>query len=441
MLDSLRARTSIALTFGLLAVLVVGVLIAGWTASRGGADMRAEFEGALVALAATASTLPPEARPGLRKPAATAGLTLRAATPQALVTDVYTEAMAERLRRDLAPLGIAVRAAGHVIPPGESAPGLWGHFGDIVVRVELPDGEVLEFARAGHWSLPGFMLQAMPVVLTVGAGLTLLSVWVARRVSAPLEHFADAAERLGRDVRAPPLEERGPRELRRAAAVLNRTQQRIRRLLDDRTQMLAAIAHDLRTPIMRLYLRAEMLPEPEQQARMQRDLAEMEEMIDAALTLAREETVVEPRETVDLGALLEDLVRERADAGAPVSLHAGEPVLVQGRPGALRRAFANLIDNAVRYGGDAELRWTAHGDRVEVTIDDRGPGIPEAELERVFAPFYRLEPSRSRESGGTGLGLTLARTVVRGHGGDVVLENRPCGGLRQIVRLPLGAAR
>lgn len=440
MLDSLRAQASAALAAGVVAVLLVGVLIAAWSMSAFESQRPSGLDTAMVALAAAADGLPAEGRRALVSAAQQAGMTVRTSDGGELLGDVYTRSLEQRMQQRLAPLGIEVLAAGHEPVKADESPRLLGHYGDIVVRLRLSDGSILELSEQAHWSLPRFLLQVLPVVLVVGLGLAALSLWVARRVTAPLERFAAAAERLGRDVNAPPLEARGPRELRRAAEVLNHTQQHIQRLLDDRTYMLAAIAHDLRTPIMRLYLRAELLPDADQQARMDSDLAEMEAMIGAALAFAREETAPQPRGPVNLDDLLGRVCDELTEAGQPVTLHRGGDVVLEGDAGGLKRAFRNLIENAVRYGTRADVGWRVRPDRVEIVIEDEGPGIPESERERVFAPFYRLESSRSRESGGTGLGMTVARTAVRGHGGDIRLENRPEGGLRQIVTLPRAAA-
>ncbi len=308
------------------------------------------------------------------------------------------------------------------------------------VSFQLGDGSWLNFTaptevEAPFWSLR-FVLSLTVMALTVIA----LSAWVVRRLTAPLAVFARAAERLGRDVNAPPLSETGPREVRQATRAFNEMQRRLRKFIDDRTRMIAAISHDLRTPITRMRLRAEFVEDPEQQAKMLNDLQEMETMISSVLAFARDEAAVEPRKTVDLVALLEGVCADAAEAGRPVHFEAkgeGEgAITLSCRPMTLRRAFANLIDNAIKYGGEARVALVATNGEVTVRIDDQGSGIPENERERVFAPFYRMERSRSRETGGAGLGLAVARTIVRAHGGDVVLGTTPDGGLRAEVTLP-----
>ena len=234
----------------------------------------------------------------------------------------------------------------------------------------------------------------------------------------------------------PPLGEAGPAEIRGAAKAFNQMQRRIRRFMDERMHMLAAASHDLRTPITRLRLRAELIEDAEQRAKTLKDLDEMEAVIASTIAYAREETTSEPRTPVDLARLLQEIRADLAEAGHTVTVEGPARLIYEGRATALKRALANLIGNAVIYGGTAAVRLSEADGRITITIEDSGPGIPEDEREQVFAPFYRLERSRSRETGGAGLGLSVARTVIRGHGGEVTLANRPEGGLRQEVVLP-----
>jgi signal transduction histidine kinase len=258
----------------------------------------------------------------------------------------------------------------------------------------------------------------------------------ARRLASPLTSFAEAAERLGRDPRAPPLEIRGSSEIVTAAKAFNDMQQRLRRYVEDRTAMVGAIAHDLRTPLTRLRFRIEAAPE-ELRGKMSSDLDEMEAMISATLSFVRDATQASHRTKLELSSLLESLVDELAETGKKVSVEHADKVVIEGDPISLKRMFANLIENAIKYGGEARVRVCAEGPTAVVEIDDDGPGVPAAELERVFEPFYRREPSRSRETGGIGLGLAVVRTVARAHGGDAELQNRKGGGLTARVRLPI----
>jgi len=309
--------------------------------------------------------------------------------------------------------------------------------GDVLTgSLELSDGSWLNFGIPLPPIQPFWETRNFLLILATTLTALLVSVWAVRRASAPLSVFTSAADRLGLDMNAPPVTEKGPREVRQAAHAFNNMQRRLQRFVRDRTQMLAAISHDLRTPITRLKLRAELIEDEEQQKKTLADLDEMEAMIAATLAFARDEFAHEQRVALDLAVLLQTLCYEAADAGADASYKGPVRYAFSGRPTALKRAFANLIDNAVKYGAAARATLTAAPGSVTVTVEDDGPGIPETELERVFDPFYRIESSRSRETGGVGLGLSVVRSVVRSHGGDILLVNRPEGGLLATVVLP-----
>lgn len=261
--------------------------------------------------------------------------------------------------------------------------------------------------------------------------------WIfARRLSRPIQVFADAAERLGRDPRAPPLELKGPSEIAVAARAFNDMQQRLQRYVEDRTAMVGAIAHDLRTPLTRLRFRIESLPE-DQRTKYAGDLDQMEEMIAATLAFVRDASRPGERTPLELSSLVESLCDEMSETGADAEVERGDKVVLEGDPMALRRLIANLLENAVKFGGRARARVYRDAGHAVVEIDDDGPGIPAQEAEKVFEPFYRREPSRSRQTGGIGLGLAVVRSIARGHGGDVSLSNRAGGGLTARVELPL----
>ena len=308
----------------------------------------------------------------------------------------------------------------------------------MMASLRLPDGTWLNFAASVEapepfWSLR-FVLSLAVMLLAVG----ILSALVVRHLTRPLEAFARAAQRLGVDVKAPPLKEQGPGEVRRATRAFNEMQARIRRFVEDRTQMIAAISHDLGTPLTRLRLRAEFVDDEEQRRKMLADLDDMEKMVASALSFARDEGTDEPRAMVDLRTLLQRVCDDMADSGHTVELDAGDDAVPYGcRPVALRRALSNLIDNAVKYGQVARVSLMPGETAIVIRIDDDGPGIPEEFQADVLKPFRRLETSRSRDTGGVGLGLTVARTIIREHGGDIALANRNDGGLRVEVSLPL----
>jgi signal transduction histidine kinase len=324
---------------------------------------------------------------------------------------------------------------------GEREISIWTGAGEHgpVALISLPvDGGWLTFAATAAPPDPNDPLRVAAWVL-VTVAVVVLVLLAAHMTARPLSRFANAADRFGRDVNAPSLPEGGSPEVQRATRAFNRMQERLRRYVDDRMMMMAAISHDLRTVLTRLKLRAEFINDEEQREKADADLDEMQAMLESSLTFARDETVSEPRARVDLSALLQSVCDARADSGNDVTLDASDRLEIEGRPVALRRAFANLVENAVRYGGTAEVLLTREDGDVVLTVADRGPGIAPELHERVFVPFYRVEGSRSRETGGMGLGLSTARTTVRGHGGDVTLRDREGGGLVVRVVLPAKA--
>jgi signal transduction histidine kinase len=304
-----------------------------------------------------------------------------------------------------------------------------------LMEVALPDGQRMSIDLSA-FSVPARfgLLQLLGVVLFAAV---IVAFWTGRRLAGPIKGFARAAERLGVDLAAPPLAVRGPQELRATIEAFNRMQDRLRRFLEDRTQMLAAISHDLRAPLARLRLRAELVANGEQQRKMFDDLEAMNAMIDSTLAFARDDARQEPRRLVDLGVLVGDVCEDVADAGGEVSYAGPRGVDVSCRPTLVRRAVANLIDNAIKYGHAARVQIVREIDRVVIVVDDEGPGIPPEENEKVFAPFYRLETARDPGKAGVGLGLSVARTVAREHGGDVRLRNRDKGGLSALIELPV----
>lgn len=313
--------------------------------------------------------------------------------------------------------------------PGTTAP--------VLIQAPLSDGQWLRFTVPDPDSLGGFPYRHFAERVALAAFLVwLLSLWTARRLAAPIAAFASAAERLGKGTDTPPLAERGPHELRVATRAFNDMQDRLQRFVRDRTQMLAAMSHDLRTPLTRMTLRAEFIEDPWEKRKMLGDLAEMIAMIESTLTFAREDFNRETRALVDLRALIESICQDAADTRAVISCSVAERIDLECRPQALRRAITNLVDNALKYGGSAHVEVLKETGKVLVLIEDQGPGIPPDQHERVFTPFYRLESSRNRETGGAGLGLALVRTIVHGHGGSVTLANRTEGGLRVRVELP-----
>ena len=280
---------------------------------------------------------------------------------------------------------------------------------------------------------------ARATLVTIGlAGFSvcLVTFLMLRRLTRPLKNLADAAETFGRGEETPPLDETGPVEIRRTTAAFNHMKERLQRFLDDRTRMLAAISHDLRTPMTTLRLRAEMLEDGETKQKILETLDEMQRMTEATLAFASEDATREETRVVDLPALVESIVLDQCDMGHAVTFDRPTALPYRCRPFGLKRALRNLIENAVRYGEHAVVRLEISREAVTILIEDNGPGIPEDAHDRVFEPFVRMEESRSQETGGIGLGLAISRTIIRAHGGDISLSNRIEGGLQVRVDLP-----
>ncbi|MHB8167594.1 MAG: ATP-binding protein [Sulfuricella sp.] len=268
--------------------------------------------------------------------------------------------------------------------------------------------------------------------------LGLLAYAVARMSIQPLRQLAQAATELGRNIEQPPLAERGPTEVRHAASAFNTMQAQIRRYLQERTQMLAAITHDLQTPLTRIRLRLEKVQDKELQARLVEDLSAVQTMIKDGLDLARSMNSEEPMQRTDFDSILDSVCADAAEAGQDVTLSGLTGISIAAQPNAMRRCLTNLIDNAVKYGGYARVTASRDNHKVIVQVRDGGPGIPENMLEAVFDPFFRLEVSRSRDTGGTGIGITIARNIAEKHGGTLYLLNHPDGGLMATLELPIG---
>jgi signal transduction histidine kinase len=301
--------------------------------------------------------------------------------------------------------------------------------------IRFPDGysvlfRVTRFARGAPLPRGLFMNLALLVIV-----MSIALFAVARSITRPLSELARAADSVGRDLRQPKIAERGAREIRNAARAFNTMHDRLQRYLDSRSRVLAAMSHDLKTPLTRLRLQVEMLDDSAAQGRLGKQLDEMESMVHGALALFRGLDDNEAFTPLDFNEMLTTLQSEFAEMSAAVTVegHATRPVL--GKPQALRRCLTNLIQNAVKFGSQATV-VVEDGAALVVRVRDEGPGIPQDQLERVFEPFYRLESSRNRATGGSGLGLSIARDVIQAHGGSLVLRNLPVRGLEAIVTLP-----
>jgi signal transduction histidine kinase len=312
-------------------------------------------------------------------------------------------------------------------------------FGRFEIGVRQPDGQWLVVQPRTAFGFDPWQERLLLVYALAAVAVSPLAWAFSRRLAAPISALAAGAERLGRDPGAPPLAIGGSAEVAMAVAAFNEMQERLRRYVDDRTTMVGAIAHDLRTPLTRLRFRIEAIPEP-LRSKLAADVDQMEAMVASTLSFVRDAATPRDRRKLEVASLVETVMDEAALTGADAAVEHADRVVVDGDPLALKRLVANLVDNALKYGASAHARVFADGDMAVIEVDDDGPGMPESEIERVFEPFRRLESSRSRETGGIGLGLAVVRAVARSHGGDVILRNRPHGGLSARVTLPLSLA-
>jgi protein-histidine pros-kinase len=306
------------------------------------------------------------------------------------------------------------------------------------LRPEPPPGAPMHGGHP-HGSPPPFPGLFLDVGIRLGA--LMLAAWIgARWLSQPIKQLASAARDIGLDIHRPPMVELGTDECRAATRVFNQMQAQIRRQLDERDRFVAAVSHDLRTPLTRLALRAEGLDDTRQRQQFGQDIVEMNDMITATLDYLRGAADPEPFAPLDVASLLSSLADDRQACGQDVALTADAARPIAAQTSSLRRCIDNLVENAVRYGGQARIRLSDHADRLCIEVRDEGPGIPAAELERVLEPFYRLEGSRNRSHGGVGLGLSIAQDIARRHRGTLDLRNGEARGLVVTLTLPRFAA-
>ena len=305
-----------------------------------------------------------------------------------------------------------------------------------LIQVRLTDGTWLRFQSL----MPTRVFSLSPLLMFNWALLLVaalvVSVIAAQLVIRPLKRLSNAADTLARDLNAPPLDDKGPSEVRAAAAAFNRMHERLATYLNSRTRMLMAMSHDMKTPLTRLRLRSELLDEGEISGRIKSDLAEMESLVMSTLEYMRGSENREPLVQVEARALVSAICHDHPDWADKVTVEEGAAIVIKARPALLRRALNNLIDNAVRYGERAEVSVSTANSELTIRIRDHGQGVPPQHLEEVFKPFFRVEDSRNRATGGTGLGLAIAKEIVEAQGGRVVLANL-ADGLEVKVILPM----
>lgn len=385
----------------------------------------------IVAAARAIAVLPHDERDHAAHAASDPSVSLGWSERAGVVVDQPTQAT--NIRARLAELEPSF-AAGRFAPWVASASSVRG-------SLPLSDGTWLNIAYAPRTAPSGFMGTTHTLASTsfMAVGIIAVSLLLVRWLTSPLRRLVEVADGMGRG-RPIPVPRDGPAEVQRLAQALEAMQGRIAQLLDDRTRALAAVSHDLRTPITRLRLRAGFFDDRDVQERVDADLDEMEGMIAATLTYLQGDAGAEPPQLADLATLLKTLCDAATDVGQPVEYLGPDHLDFHCHPVALRRAVSNLIGNAVFHGGGACVRLWSSREWIEITAEDNGPGIPDAALEQVFEPFYRLEASRNRGTGGVGLGLTIARQAAEEHGGTLTLANRPGGGLCATMRVPRAAS-
>ncbi|WP_319530999.1 ATP-binding protein [uncultured Cohaesibacter sp.] len=307
---------------------------------------------------------------------------------------------------------------------------------DMTIAIPLDNGKWLQVrtgvpAPPDKWGRPFLISLGMTALL-----ILLVVIFTVRRLTAPLRDLERASRKLGRGETIEPLKEAGPKEIRNTISAFNAMQERLMRFVQDRTRMLAAVSHDLRTPITTMRLRAEFIDDEEMREKILATLDEMQAMTNAVLAFTREDATNEETREVDLSAMLSSLEEDYQDLGKAVTYQGPDSLVYPCRQVSLKRALCNLIENALRYAGDASISLSKTSQSIRITVSDTGPGIPENKLEEVFSPFFRVEGSRNMETGGVGLGLSITRTIIRSHGGDVILTNRPEGGLEATITLP-----
>lgn len=313
------------------------------------------------------------------------------------------------------------------------------------VLAQLADGQWLRFDATEDQSgndprpmaaLADYLVRIYLLRILVVAAISLVAVRIAMQ---PLERLARAADRLGLDIHSPPLAVAGPQEVQKAAQAFNMMQRRLIDSIGERTRFLAAVSHDLRSPITRLRLRTELLPEGPVQEKFRHDLDEMEAMVSTTLDFIRGSETDTPMQMVDVNALVEGLRQDIEDMGGSIHVAGRALAPLRGFAQNLHRALHNVIENAVRYGGAARIQVDDGAQRLRITVSDSGPGIPESQLEQVFEPFFRIDAARSAGDAGFGLGLSITRAIVQAHGGSVTLRNPAGGGLEAVLVFPRAA--
>ncbi len=305
-----------------------------------------------------------------------------------------------------------------------------------IIAIKRPNGEWLNSAQLGLEPMHGWAWTIM-MLMSFIVGTVAIVFFLLRRITRPLARLTAASDQLGRGEKITLVVEEGPEDMKRTIRAFNLMQERLSKFVQNRTTMLAAISHDLRTPLTSLRLRAELIDDPDTKQKIVATVAEMQQMTEAVLEFARDDSTDEDTHVMDLVTLVDSLCQDMQDLGFNVCFTPTGKIAYSCRPVSLKRALRNLIENAVAYGDNAQVAIENRSDNAILVIEDNGPGIPIEETERLFEPFVRLDASRSNETGGIGLGLSIARSIIHAHGGDIALSNKKAGGLRVAIVLPL----
>ncbi|MFE0014739.1 ATP-binding protein [Mesorhizobium sp. NPDC059054] len=313
----------------------------------------------------------------------------------------------------------------------------FSHSDKLTASIRFSDGQWLNFTEPIIPPGPVLNPESLPLYAVMAGLVVVMSVWSIRRLTAPYRIMETAVRRISKDLKSSPISEAGSREIRTAARAINVMQSRLRDYVEDREQLAAALAHDLRTPLTRMRLRLALLRKSKLREDLAKDLGDIEDIARSVIDFATFEVADEKSERIDFVSLVESVADDFPDVTLDDSGLPSRELICKARPVALRRCITNLVQNAVTYGQKAHLSLYHSDSQVALVIRDEGPGIPQAKLDAVFSPFIRLEKSRNRETGGLGLGLTIARNIARAAGGEIYLSNHPEGGLQTELRLPL----
>ncbi|MGD9788606.1 MAG: ATP-binding protein [Sulfuricellaceae bacterium] len=442
---SMAGRVFLVLLFGSWLAFAFSFWIASGREASHFAQLRGHFAADRIAhWLQLLDTLPPQERQALLPLAAREETRLKLALPPPAMDKREVPFLRDRLQEKL---GTAIHLENVRLEEGGCAPdqeeGSCDKARRVVASARLSDGtpatvELLDRPpRRRSPALDRFLVQ----MAIFAVALALLAGGVAYWVTRPLRRMAKAALSLGRNIAQPPLPEAGPAEVRDASRAFNRMQSQIRRHVEERTGILAAITHDLQTPLTRMRLRLENAPADPRRDKLLQDLEHMGQMVKEGLDLARSLDAPPPSQLLAIDSLVYSVCEDLADAGQKVTCSGESLATVRARPVDLRRCLTNLLTNAVNYGDRADVHIERSDTEVRIRIKDAGPGIPADQLERVLDPFVRLETSRSRDTGGTGLGLTIAHNIARGHGGSLTLRNGQDGGLEATLTLPLAEVK